>query len=106
MESMKACLPDMLHARIEDIVNAQTVDEEITTHMRELDNRLEALQALAREGEAETAQTLAEDVQSLCSRIRRDFVAMAYRQGLIDGARLREVFFDTPDKTLLVTTTP
>jgi len=99
METMKACVPDLMHSRIEDIVNAQTVDEEIVAHMRELDSRLEALQALARDGEAETARGLAEEVQSLYSRIRRDFVAMAYRQGLIDGGRLREIFSDSSEKT-------
>jgi hypothetical protein len=98
MESMKACLPDMIHARIDDLVNAQTIDEEITAHMRELDNRLEALLALARDGEVETAGALAEEVQQLSDRIRRDFVALAYRQGLIDGGRLREIFLDQPPK--------
>lgn len=92
METMKVCLPDLLSSRIEDIVNAQTVDEEIVAHMRELDSRLEALKALARDDTAETARSLAEDVQNLCSRIRQDFVAMAYRQGLLDGGRLRELF--------------
>lgn len=98
MENMKACVPDLLHARIEDILNAQTVDEEIVAHMRELDSRLAALMDLAREGEADTASGLAEEVQSLSSRIRRDFVALAYRQGLVDGGQLREIFSDTPEK--------
>ncbi|MGD9608880.1 MAG: hypothetical protein AB7U59_05700 [Desulfovibrionaceae bacterium] len=91
MESVKAYLPDMLHARIEDLVNSQTADEEITTHMRELESQLDTLQALAREAEAENAATLAEDVRQLCTRVRRDFIEIAYRQGLIDGTRLREV---------------
>lgn len=98
METMKACVPDLLHARIEDILNAQTVDEEIVAHMRELDSRLGELQALARDGEADTALGLAEEVQSLSARIRRDFVAMAYRQGIIDGGQLREIVAHDSDK--------
>ena len=98
METMKACVPDLLHARIEDILNAQTVDEEIVAHMRELDSRLGALQSLARDGETDTALGLAEEVQSLSARILRDFVAMAYRQGLIDGGQLREIFARDPAK--------
>jgi len=91
MESVKAYLPDILHARVEDLANSQTVDEEITAHMRELESQLDTLQTLARETEAENAAALAEDVRQLCTRIRRDFIEIAYRQGLIDGTRLREV---------------
>lgn len=98
METMKACVPDLLSSRIEDIINAQTVDEEIVAHMRELDSRLEALKALARDDATETARGLAEDVQNLASRIRQDFVAMAYRQGLLDGGQLRELFAEKADK--------
>lgn len=94
METMKACLPDLIQARIDDLVNAQTIDEEITAHIRELDNRLEALRTLAGDEAFEAAGLLAADVQQLCDRIRRDYVAMAYRQGLIDGSRLREVILD------------
>ena len=65
--------------------------------MRELDNQLATLQALAREGEAETALAAAEGVSQLCARIRRDFVEMAYRQGVIDGMRLRDVLADDPE---------
>jgi hypothetical protein len=96
MEAMKAYLPDLIHARIDDLVNAQTIDEEVIAHMRELENRLEALRALAREEDFETAGLLAADVQQLCDRIRRDFVDMAYRQGLLDGGQLRELFLDQP----------
>lgn len=96
METMKAYLPDMIQARIDDLVNAQTVDEEITAHIRELANRLEALLELARQSQAETADALAAEVQQLGDRIRRDFVAMAYRQGLLDGGRLRELFLQQP----------
>lgn len=103
---MKACLPDMISTRIDDILNAQTVDEEIVAHMRELSGQLEALRALAREDAFETAASLAEDVLSLCSRIRRDFVAMAYRQGLQDGGRLREVFSTAPADAGQPTDTP
>jgi soluble cytochrome b562 len=91
MESVKAYLPDILHARVEDLASSQTVDEEITAHMRELESQLDTLQTLARETEAENAAALAEDVRQLCTRIRRDFIEIAYRQGLIDGTRLREV---------------
>lgn len=94
MESVKAYLPDLLHARVEDLVNGQTVDEEITAHMRELENQLDTLQSLAREPEAENAAALAADVRQLCARIRRDFAEIAYRQGLIDGTHLREVVGD------------
>lgn len=99
METMKACLPDLIQARIDDLVNAQTIDEEITAHMRELEGRLEALRAMAGDEAFDAAGLLAADVQQLCDRIRRDFVAMAYRQGLIDGTRLREVVVDAADGT-------
>lgn len=96
METMKACLPDLIQARIDDLVNAQTIDEEITAHMRELEGRLEKLRALAGDDAFDAAGLLAADVQQLCDRIRRDFVSMAYRQGLIDGSRLRELVLDQP----------
>ena len=69
-------MPDLIQARIDDLVNAQPFDEEITAHIRELDNRLEALRDMAGEAAFEAAGLLAADVQQLCDRIRRDFVAM------------------------------
>jgi ABC-type ATPase with predicted acetyltransferase domain len=88
MESIKASLPDLIQNRIEDLVNGQTTDEEMAAHIKELGCRIAALEALAAGGEAEQARQLAEDVQRLCERIRRDYVAIAYRQGLVDGMRL------------------
>lgn len=91
MESIKACLPDMFQNRIEDLVNAQTTDEEMAAHMKELVCRIGELEALASGGADETVRQLAEDIQRLCDRIRRDYVAIAYRQGFIDGARFKQV---------------
>lgn len=90
MESIKALLPDMIQSRIDDLVNAQTSDEEMTAHMKELGCRIAELEALAN-GDNEQVRQLAEDVQMLCDRIRRDFVAMAYRQGLVDGMRVTDL---------------
>lgn len=90
MERIKACLPDMIRTRIEDLVNAQTVDEEVAAHMDELRSRLADLRALVCCNEDERVLQLVEDVQSLCDRIRRDYVAMAYRQGLVDGVSLKQ----------------
>ncbi len=91
MEYSKACLPDVIQSRIEDLVNGQTVDEEIATHIRELGARIDALEGLAREGAEEEACRLGEDISRLCARIRRDYVSIAYRQGVADGARFRRV---------------
>lgn len=99
MEDVKTCLPDLLQSRVDELVDVQAMDEETRAHMRDLAGRLEDLTALAREDAAETALTLAEEVRQLCARIRRDFVTMAYRQGMRDGTRLREVLVD-PAETL------
>ncbi len=101
METIKATLPDLIHSRIEDLVNGQTMDEEMVAHMKELDGRIWALEALAREGEGDKAKGLAEDIQNLCARIRRDYVAIAYRQGLVDGTRLKRLVADiAPDAAM------
>lgn len=89
MESIKACLPDMIQTRIEDLVNAQTVDEELAAHMTELGCRIAELEALACGDASEQVRQLAENIQHLCDRIRRDYVAIAYRQGLVDGVRFK-----------------
>ncbi|MHC1789276.1 hypothetical protein [Solidesulfovibrio sp.] len=91
MEVCKAHLPELVHSRIEDLVNVQTVDEEMAVHMKELEARLAALEALAREDAAEEARLLVEDVERLFDRIRRDYVAIAYRQGLVDGAGVKKL---------------
>ena len=94
MESIKVCLPDMFQNRIEDLANAQTTDEEMAAHMKELGCRIEELDALAGGDANEKVRQLAEDIQRLCDRIRRDFVAIAYRQGFVDGARFKQVLDD------------
>lgn len=91
MESIKALLPDMIQSRIDDLVNAQTTDEEMTAHMKELGCRIAELEALASGETDEQVRQLAEDVQVLCDRIRRDYVSIAYRQGLVDGMRITEL---------------
>lgn len=90
MENIKACLPDMIRTRIEDLIDAQTVDEEMAARMNELGSRIAALQELAEGQENEHLRQLAEDIPHLCDRIRRDYVAMAYRQGLVDGVRIKQ----------------
>lgn len=99
MENSKACLPDVIQSRIEDLVNGQTVDEEIVAHMDELSSRIGELSALAREDSAEQARQLGEDIEHLCTRIRRDYVAIAYRQGVADGERFKQVVTESADKT-------
>ncbi|MEA4857077.1 hypothetical protein [Solidesulfovibrio sp.] len=91
MESIKASLPDIIQTRIEDLFNAQTTDEEMAAHIKELGCRIGELEALASGEGDEKVRQLAEDVQRLCDRIRHDFVAIAYRQGLVDGMRLNEL---------------
>jgi t-SNARE complex subunit (syntaxin) len=88
MESIKALLPDVIQQRIEDLVNAQTTDEEMAAHIKELGGRIAALEALAAEERGEEAGQLGEAVRRLCERIRQDYVAIAYRQGLVDGMRM------------------
>ncbi|EFL53254.1 conserved hypothetical protein [Solidesulfovibrio fructosivorans JJ]] len=94
MESIMACLPDMFQSRIEDLVNAQSTDEEMTAHMKELVCRIRELEALAGGSADDQVRQLGEDIQRLCDRIRRDFVAMAYRQGFVDGTRFKQVADD------------
>ena len=91
MENTKACLPDVIQSRIEDLVNGQTMDEEIIAHMDELGSRIAELVALAREDAAEQARQLGEDIEQLSVRIRRDYVAIAYRQGVADGERFKQI---------------
>jgi len=96
MENAKACLPDMFQNRIEDLVNVQTTDEEMTAHMKELTCRVRELEALAGGSEDDQVRQLGEDIQRLCDRIRRDYVAMAYHQGFVDGARFKQIV-DAPE---------
>lgn len=90
MESIKGHLPELIQSRIEDLINVQTEDEEMAAHMAELDVRIADLESLAREEEGEEAKRLAEGICRLCDRIRRDYVAIAYRQGVVDGAGFRQ----------------
>jgi hypothetical protein len=91
MENSKATLPDMIQSRVDDLVNGQTVDEEMAAHMKELDCRVGDLVALAQEGAEEQARQLGEDIEQLCARLRKDFVAIAYKQGLVDGAHFKQI---------------
>ena len=91
MEVLNAHLPEIVQSRIEDLVNVQTVDEEMATHMKELEARLVALETLARTESADAARQLVEDVERLIDRIRRDYVAIAYRQGVVDGAGFKKL---------------
>lgn len=91
MEVLNAHLPELVQSRIEDLVNVQTVDEEMATHMKELGASLAALEALARTEAADEARQLVEDVERLIDRIRRDYVAIAYRQGVVDGAGFKKL---------------
>jgi len=91
MEVLNAHLPELVQSRIEDLVNVQTVDEEMATHMKELGARLGSLEALTRTESADEARQLVEDVERLIDRIRRDYVAIAYRQGVVDGAGFKKL---------------
>lgn len=91
MEVQNAHLPELVQSRIEDLVNVQTVDEEMATHMQELEAGLAALEALARDEAVGEARQRVEDVERLIDRIRRDYVAIAYRQGVVDGAGFKKL---------------
>jgi hypothetical protein len=97
MESIKASLPDLIQTRVEDLFNAQATDEEMAAHIKELGCRIGELAALANGDGNEEVRQLAEDIQRLCDRIRHDFVAIAYRQGLVDGMRLSALDPDEAD---------
>ena len=49
------------------------------------------LETLARTESADAARQLVEDVERLIDRIRRDYVAIAYRQGVVDGAGFKKL---------------
>ncbi|WP_075353835.1 hypothetical protein [Desulfovibrio sp. DV] len=91
MEDCKAHLPELVQSRIDDLVNVQGVDGELAVHMKELEARMVALEALAREEAGEEARVLVEDMERLIDRIRRDYVAIAYRQGVVDGADFKKL---------------
>lgn len=91
MEDIKAALPDIIQTRIEDLFDAQVIDEEMAAHIKELGCRINDLGALACGDTEETVRQLSADIHRLCDRIRRDFVALAYRQGVVDGIRLNEL---------------
>ena len=95
MEVLNEHLPELVQSRIEDLANVQTVDEELATHMKELGAGLAALEALARDEAAGEARQRVEDVERLIDRIRRDYVAIAYRQGVVDGAGFKKLVTGT-----------
>ena len=97
MEFIKAHLPEIVQSRVEDLINVQTTDEEMSAHMQELEARIASLEALAREEGAEEARRLVEGIERLCDRIRRDYIAIAYRQGIVDGARFKYLSTDKAD---------
>ncbi|OLN29235.1 hypothetical protein DVDV_1233 [Desulfovibrio sp. DV] len=84
-------MPELVQSRIDDLVNVQGVDGELAVHMKELEARMVALEALAREEAGEEARVLVEDMERLIDRIRRDYVAIAYRQGVVDGADFKKL---------------
>jgi len=102
MEFIEAHLPELVQSRIEDLINVQTVDEEMAAHMKELDARIAELATLARD-EA-SAKRLVCGIERLCDRIRRDYVAIAYRQGVVDGANFKQLVVGQKNKTVTETT--
>jgi hypothetical protein len=91
MEVSKAFLPELVQSRIDDLVNVQGIDGELAVHMKELEARMAALEELSREEVREDARLLVEDMERLFDRIRRDYVAIAYRQGIVDGADFKKL---------------
>lgn len=62
MEFIKAHLPEIVQSRVEDLINVQTTDEEMSAHVQELEARIASLEALAREEGAEEARRLVEEL--------------------------------------------
>lgn len=97
MDQLKATLPDVIQSRVEDLLHAQLSDEEQTARLRESWTRMESFLALLPEELREEASAILADFTELADRTRRDFVDMAYRQGLRDGSQIRELTRDVPD---------
>ena len=91
MDTCKAHLPELVQSRIDDLVSVQGLDGELAIHLKELQDSLAALEALAREDAGEAARGLVEDMERLIDRVRREYVSLAYRQGLVDGAGFRRM---------------
>lgn len=89
MDSMKAVLPDMITARVEDLYNAQLSDEEVLAHMADMKLKADRLLELASGEDREAAAGLMQELIDLSHRVRRSYVDMAYRQGLRDGYHLQ-----------------
>ncbi|NDY55347.1 hypothetical protein G3N56_01125 [Desulfovibrio sulfodismutans] len=89
MDSMKAVLPDMINARVEDLYNAQLSDEEVLAHMADMQRKAEHLLELASEENRESAALVLQELIELSHRVRRSYVDMSYRQGLRDGFQLQ-----------------
>lgn len=91
MDTCKAHLPELVQSRIDDLVNVQGLDGELAMHLTELKDSLTALEALAREDAGEAARDLVEDMERLIDRVCREYVSLAYRQGVVDGAGFRRM---------------
>jgi hypothetical protein len=91
MDTSKAHLPELVQSRIDDLVNVQGLDGELAIHLKELEASMAALEALAREDAGDQARGLVEDMERLVDRIRREYISLAYRQGLVDGAGFRRI---------------
>ncbi|KUG28454.1 hypothetical protein ASZ90_001695 [hydrocarbon metagenome] len=89
MDSMKAVLPDMVTARVEDLYNAQLSDEEVLAHMADMKLKAARLLELASGENREAAAGLLQELIDLSHRVRRSYVDMAYRQGLRDGYQMQ-----------------
>ncbi len=91
MDTLKAILPDMIKARVEDLFNAQLSDEEVLAHMADMKNKSDRLQELVAEEHRDEASDVLRELVELAHRVRRSYVDMAYRQGLRDGHDLKTV---------------
>ncbi|MFZ5811182.1 MAG: hypothetical protein ACOY4F_03990 [Thermodesulfobacteriota bacterium] len=91
MDTLKAVLPDMIKARVEDLFNAQLSDEEVLAHMADMKNKSARLQELVAEEHRDEASDVLRELVELAHRVRRSYVDMAYRQGLRDGHDLKSV---------------
>ncbi|QLA16489.1 hypothetical protein [Desulfolutivibrio sulfoxidireducens] len=91
MDSIKATLPDMVKARVEDLYNAQLSDEEVLAHMVDMKAKAARLLELAVDEHRDEAADVLRELLELAQRVRRSYVDMAYRQGLRDGHDLKSL---------------
>jgi len=89
MDSMKAVLPDMVAARVEDLCNAQLTDQEVLAHMQDMTAHADRLLEMVREDVRDEAAEAMQKLLDLAQRIRHSYVDMAYRQGLRDGFQMQ-----------------